>query len=372
MENRTILKRSKELFEEFLSIKDYRELASKYSEFCAEFYRAYNIIINKKKVFIVQEMIDILKRVYKEENLDVYQLEDLVKGNISIEKNISFCIRFPEFTITNSRGFKHLIREAYAKFTLDITVGTASNKFRIDLPAPKLYREYITPDESFAGYYHSHISGQGRQMCVGGGDLMRLMNRLGDEYTPEMFELYLETFNEAIKWESLEGNPYNYIEDVGKTGSTSVMELNENGLAVRENMDNVLNIIHKYVKEEEISLPFTYNEKLVIIPDNGEVRDFEKLIASRIEKNEPENTKKNCLYFLKGGKYYPAFQIERSLPPLSNIQFIFKRETKQLKYYNDKIDDTNKEYRIPKVYLRKYLETFKDYFKFRHYLQTAS
>jgi len=29
MENRTILKRSKELFEEFLSIKDYRELAKK-------------------------------------------------------------------------------------------------------------------------------------------------------------------------------------------------------------------------------------------------------------------------------------------------------------------------------------------------------
>lgn len=129
----------------------------------------------------------------------------------------SIWIHFPEFTITNSNGDSHNIRDLFV--ILDITV--YPENIVIQDNRLRGFRTTLTYKELISGYQHSHLyprndyfSNFDEDMYLGNfclgtseiGDLIQIINN--ETFDEGIFELFLVLLKDVFKWESLEGTPY--------------------------------------------------------------------------------------------------------------------------------------------------------------------
>ena len=129
----------------------------------------------------------------------------------------SIWIHFPEFTITNSKGDSHNIRDLFV--ILDITVYSENIKILGD--RLRGFRTTLTYKELVSGYQHSHLYPRNDyfsdfddnmylgNFCLGTseiGDLIQIINN--EPFDEGVFELFLVLLKDVFKWESLEGTPY--------------------------------------------------------------------------------------------------------------------------------------------------------------------
>ncbi|MGL5753252.1 MAG: hypothetical protein ACRCXT_22100 [Paraclostridium sp.] len=121
----------------------------------------------------------------------------------------------PKVTITNSVGSTHDMLDVYLRF------GFWNNK----LYSVEIARGTLTLSEirSVNSYIFSHVSSHESyackwydSFCYGNNTpLSKLVGSFKMGNTVEFTELFI-LFNEYLKWESLEGKPYRYINDVQK------------------------------------------------------------------------------------------------------------------------------------------------------------
>jgi len=134
-------------------------------------------------------------------------------------------ILFPEFTISNSTGQEHLIRELYLRLSFN------NNGILSDISAT---RGTVTQAEIQSNYPHSHIGSNAVRggwggFCWGSGPIRRQIESLQRRFDPLMFEAFILAMDTYLQWESLEGGPYQYMADVKKRMNirnvdTSVLE----------------------------------------------------------------------------------------------------------------------------------------------------
>lgn len=124
-------------------------------------------------------------------------------------------IYFPEVVITNNRN-KHTIKELYVKIGVKSN-GTLSGNLLGT-------RAYMTRNEAISGYAHSHLNVQFPKdihfsgFCTGEGPINQVIMLLRNNFTIPNFMLFCLHLKNFVAWESKEGRPYLYMENIGKTG----------------------------------------------------------------------------------------------------------------------------------------------------------
>jgi hypothetical protein len=123
-------------------------------------------------------------------------------------------IKFDKFSITNSKDQFHEIVDLYflVPFTNDLLLHSS------------LYggRGSMTTIEKAANYAHSHLNGGWSSIaafCLGSGPISTYIAAFN--VTPDENNLFSVLYNIKIyvEWESIEGTPYKYIENIGKQSS---------------------------------------------------------------------------------------------------------------------------------------------------------
>ncbi len=164
-------------------------------------------------------------------------------------------VKFPELVISNSEERTHRIRDLYFSFILesalvftnisyidedsvsDITYDARTGDSQLySIPdchltyvlrrykiKNTLYgaRETVTTVEFNNGYAHSHIPGRSRETftswatcCLGHGEIGQTFVILMNEFSPELFQLFLLQLDAYARWESIEGGPHNRMSNI--------------------------------------------------------------------------------------------------------------------------------------------------------------
>ncbi len=120
--------------------------------------------------------------------------------------NITVTLRHEDFYITNSKGYKHLIKGLYTRSKISVT----GNK--VKLSDFRIFRDTYSKFESVNSYIHSHVTSGSpslvfKKVCMGESELKTTFMRKISVRNFDIYRMfmYIDAF---IKWESLEGGPH--------------------------------------------------------------------------------------------------------------------------------------------------------------------
>ena len=217
------------------------------------------------------KMFDIYKGHYKE-----YFDVQIVDGTIL------FKILYPEFTISNSEGRSHPIKDLMVihSFSFNETEGHV-HPARIQ--GMRLTR---TSEEIYTGYKHSHIHISNisdymsypfsiSYFCIGNEtDLSLLEAEFEVMMDYERIELYLFVIDSMVQWESLEGVPYIRMSKIYDENFKTVTNINV----------AYANRVVQHIEENRLTLDvdFYYAEGRYKIKPNRKASDFIKKIVLEI------------------------------------------------------------------------------------------
>lgn len=143
----------------------------------------------------------------------VYTVEILNKHIKSQQLGFNILIHFPQVTITNSRKLSHIIRDLYVKFTV-----RADGKM---YPKIEGARTTYSEDEIRANYCHSHLHAVSPSdlsfspFCLGTGEIVQPLTLLAQKFDDINFTMLCLHLKNYIAWESLEGNPFRHMQNIG-------------------------------------------------------------------------------------------------------------------------------------------------------------
>lgn len=149
-------------------------------------------------------------------------LDNTVYTDISllVEENISILIWFPEVKVTNEHDKFIYIQDLYVKVNID-TNGYLIGKFAFN-------RATYTLNQIKARYMHSHaLINVGREdtsatfmiPCTGRGPINSTIAHLNREFDEDLWQLYCSEIDDFTQVESLNGGPYNKLEEVNANTS---------------------------------------------------------------------------------------------------------------------------------------------------------
>lgn len=220
------------------------------------------------------KLLDLFEEKYK-------HLYDLGFYGGNNEFTLYFKVLYPEFTITNSLGEMHEIRDLFVVHP--IAYGKDSEgKGHIYTKHPLGGRLSKTQIETKAGYQQSHLSGidhitwkanpfDSSPFCVGGDtDVSRMIAEFKVEMDWDRYELYLFCIDSMVTWESLEGVPYRKMADIKNAFNNKVTNFNSN---------NGKKIINKIIADKlPLNLDFYIENGIFKIKPNEKANDFIKQI----------------------------------------------------------------------------------------------
>lgn len=191
--------------------------------------------LTEKEIDFAEHIFYLTADVFGENNVDIL-FEDRQKTGILFD----LVIHFKRITIKNSLDFKHIIRDLYVKFCFDDV-----NKIKTDL---KGARTTFTNKEYASQYGHSHLpatskNGTYQTFCLGYDSFRASLYELHKDFTFIKFQVFLYELDQYIKWESIEGGPYRFIKDIGKTNEisrgSSIDASKDNYLVINQILNNL-------------------------------------------------------------------------------------------------------------------------------------
>ena len=185
---------------------------------------------------------------------DVELYDGLSNFHVNLRNNVShnldrakyLLIRYPELTISNTKGRSHEIKDLFVL----IILGERNGRF---CSYGHLFgaRAQQTSMEFNSGYRHSHLgSGNNRRLstfCLGGSSSIAIaVTELSSNFTLEKFELLLYQLSTYVRHESIEGGPYIRMENIRARA-------NRNGRSV--NVQSEYNTYITTMAESKLPLP---------------------------------------------------------------------------------------------------------------------
>lgn len=175
--------------------------------------------------------------------LDLFEAKYKGNWDLGFENYGEVCLKpylkviYPEFTITNSNGESHLIKD----LVVIHKVSFSNRSDSVYTLQPQGARLSKTKLEIASSYQQSHLPGysdwadfpfHAETFCVGGDtDVNRMLAEFEIEMDWDRYELYLFCVDSMVTWESLEGVPYrrmNIIKNALNTRVTGVSEFYSN------------------------------------------------------------------------------------------------------------------------------------------------
>lgn len=219
----------------------------------------------KEKKYTPSEIIDMC---HDEISNQVHKV--FPENRVDISNN-RVTIHFEDIFISNSNNQVHKIPSIYVRIPYAVNTSSITS----DIKASELdLRKYINLSYGMLGftnvltremvdnsYMHSHLPSQyleeqGNEpffdnFCLGESDVSRWINKLSDSATDFDFELFnflLNSLEEFLSWESLEGVPYVYISNLTSGGDSSIVDqLTINGV---RSVPSYLDSFKDYILED--------------------------------------------------------------------------------------------------------------------------
>lgn len=176
------------------------------------------------KNLIRKELETQISKVFPEDRFDVQ--EDAI------------LIKFSNITIKNEEDESLVIPELYVKLEYIITEYITSRTFysdTIDLQKCLVFNyrmkgasSIVTQSMFNRGYAHSHLDYRSSDVeyffsfskfCLGDSVISTWINRLSNNFDFELFNFLLNSLEEFVRWESLDGVPYIHIRSVYEGGN---------------------------------------------------------------------------------------------------------------------------------------------------------
>lgn len=261
----------------------------------------------------------IIGSVYDEENFDIFYGLVFEK---TVPNNIHIFIKFPDVTIKNSIEMEHYLGDIFVRLG---GYHDARFKFRIE---SNLYgmRGTFAPLDRVLKWSHSHLAksndSQGfSSFCIGGDNHMFSGNYYGDyrtsntgqvwETTPLEFESILLSIEDFLSWESLEGGPYNRMEDIKLHGNkverlSSIDELGCNDpflteklfkrILAKKNLESLKSSFKIIKNEDRARYVVNYNSFFYTVLSMFDENEIAALCAKYKQRTLLYNPSKNEFY----------------------------------------------------------------------------
>jgi len=212
----------KEIIRDKDKIAECEKAVYKEAEERIELYR------KKGKLVHPSDILQIVNDIFGEDR--VYIKESDI-SNFFNNYKYDIYIHFPVINITNSRKDHHVIKDLYVRFHIlsssslaDLSIIVSGTRLTISL------REWES------NYGHSHFSGRSpasfSDFCLGSSDFSRLIMDTKIEKTEDCWNLMFMSLENYLKWESIEGGPYRYINSIeysrsfnGETGAPHLAKI---------------------------------------------------------------------------------------------------------------------------------------------------
>lgn len=325
--------------------------------------------INKNFIEILNETKEILQSIYPDNwdiqlDIDRRKISEVKKNffgyeyvvNYSIIKYMYFIvIKFPIIVINTEENLKHTIRDIFVKFYFNYC--EESDNIYIS----NIYgsRTTYTPLEYLNKYNHSHL-GQDNTVdninsfytldyvtyCLGKGEINDLLKELNMNFNFITFKLFLHSIKSYLEWESKEGKPYRYVENIIKKEKPKTL-YDTNKVKYFEKLLNSTN-------NKIINLKWIFNNNKIKLIDND---DFENYCLLGIENINSSNI--DLVTLKDENKEYIKYTTENQISDNILIDYhyylIFKKEKLKNNIVNvNSIILTNKYYIHPE--LKKYIK----------------
>jgi hypothetical protein len=197
-------------------------------------------------------------------------------------------IYVPELTIVNSNGKSHAIKDIYISISLktDLKIEGSIRGMRTT----------FTRDEWVSQYTHSHLSGictNFRDFCTGSGPINQVISILKTEYDDINFEMLCYHIQNFLAYESIEGTPFKYLEQIGT--DRKLTQIEEHSYQTQLSLIYIKFIQAFSIEEIRSLLKFRININFEIEP----TEEFEKLLGKlllRLKSNT--NIERNQLQYM--------------------------------------------------------------------------
>lgn len=237
-------------------------------------------------ISFMSSFIDSANEMYGE-NWDIYPeyTGDIEEGYAFVK--LHAIIYYEKFTIKNSTGRKHQIRDFCVSIPLAFT-SNMDDEFVFRISDVNGFRLKWYGYENDSNYVHSHLSTNlmdikedshyktmlncalyhEQSFCTNGNELSTHMTemKIEDNITIDEMTLFFHTLNSFLEWESLEGVPYRKIRDLSEIGRTTRNVTNED----RELEGYANHFISEIKANPEHYLELVYSQnKLQVLDDNN-------------------------------------------------------------------------------------------------------
>lgn len=285
-----------------------------------------------------------------------------------------FIIYFDTIEIKNRDGDKHTIRDLYVKIPITIYSATTPKIIFLNIQG---MRTTFTKEEADSNYVHSHLPRKNilnvpnfnfNPFCMGEEGLSQNISSFNSESNLSLtnqerenaFAGVLMDILGLLRYESLEGVPYHYINSIGRNRNlTTIYESND--------MSSYFTLSSIFEKDSKEILKCIFNDKenyeLTLVSDKVKIKiteEGEKALYESYQEGLFLNGDINSLFCLKDNDgvlyavtttYLDSISINHSengeyLIPFSCDPFVFRGEEKVLKIIKSEKDDTSSSLQI--------------------------
>lgn len=181
-------------------------------------------------------------------------------------------VHYDKIDITNSDDSEHVIKDLF----VGIRTQYDTRQKTMGIYTVTGFRSTMSFGEWNVGYLHSHLSDLDnkpsadrvmtiRDFCTGSGDISELIPQMNDisedgiGFSEENWGMFFSVVETMIKWESLEGGPYHFIDKI--TEATSNLKVNK--ILYRNDLESYCKKVYsKYMENIYSDIPkftFSYN-----------------------------------------------------------------------------------------------------------------
>lgn len=278
---------------------------------------------------------------YKNEAAISCRIRDII-NNYSCYEVI---LRFPEVLLTSENKLKHKLYNLFVRFNFTGNLKICGYFSGM--------RTSHTVEEILSDYSHSHLPGLSEKFetfCTGTGPINQTLAILKNEYDSINFQLFCLHINNYVKYESISGTPYRYIQNINNNNqslSTSniyistidsrYLEILMGKIISNLSSQNILKCLHININELRISIELNeVGEKLLL--DS----------ITSINDHALRNLSRSCMNHLTGvrtpNKEYYVIQQQATLQSSRTRKVLL--EFKKEKFYNEIISKDNEELQL--------------------------
>lgn len=283
--------------------------------------------------------------------LNVGDLQSLIRRCIPGILEYQIIIYFPEIVIKNGKN-RHTIKDLYVKSLIrpkGLMVGSIMG-----------VRSTFTMSEAVSNYVHSHLPAQTipsvsfQPFCTGEGPIAQVISMLNNRFTIPNFMLFCLHLKNYVAWESKEGRPYAYMENIGKNISSGA-NLSLGDPLRRDAAQQIIREMKRYLNTKSLFQMLVCKVNTMNI-EVTVTRAFELWAASRIRTWDPRRllgSNNPVSLFLShvdnSGRYYPVALEEMSTITYDREKVLlqFKGKDIKLKIENSHEKDNKSEETVP-------------------------